>query len=36
MSEVIEESLGIKCSVLMGANLADEVASKKFTETTIG
>ncbi len=36
MSELIEESLGINCGVLMGANLAVEVADEKFTETTIG
>lgn len=36
MSDVIEEMLDITCSVLMGANLADEVAAEKFTETTIG
>ncbi|XDV49539.1 hypothetical protein PO909_018771 [Leuciscus waleckii] len=36
ISEVIHEKLGIKMSVLMGANIANEVADEKFCETTIG
>lgn len=36
ISEVIREKLGIKMSVLMGANIANEVADDKFCETTIG
>lgn len=36
ISEVIGESLGIPMSVLMGANIASEVAEEKFCETTIG
>lgn len=36
ISEVIREKLGIKMSVLMGANIANEVADEKFCETTIG
>uniref|UniRef100_A0A673LGT5 Glycerol-3-phosphate dehydrogenase [NAD(+)] n=1 Tax=Sinocyclocheilus rhinocerous TaxID=307959 RepID=A0A673LGT5_9TELE len=36
ISEVIREKLGIKMSVLMGANIANEVAEEKFCETTIG
>jgi glycerol-3-phosphate dehydrogenase (NAD+) len=33
---VIEERLGVSCSALSGANIADEVASDHFSETTIG
>uniref|UniRef100_A0A2K6RZ64 Glycerol-3-phosphate dehydrogenase [NAD(+)] n=1 Tax=Saimiri boliviensis boliviensis TaxID=39432 RepID=A0A2K6RZ64_SAIBB len=36
ISEVIGERLGISMSVLMGANIASEVADEKFCETTIG
>lgn len=36
ISSQIQELLGIPCSVLMGANLAIEVAKNCFCETTIG
>ncbi|XP_040214254.1 glycerol-3-phosphate dehydrogenase [NAD(+)], cytoplasmic-like [Rana temporaria] len=36
ISDVIREKLGIQVSVLMGANIASEVAEEKFCETTIG
>uniref|UniRef100_A0AC35TM93 Glycerol-3-phosphate dehydrogenase [NAD(+)] n=1 Tax=Rhabditophanes sp. KR3021 TaxID=114890 RepID=A0AC35TM93_9BILA len=36
ISEEINEILGIRCSVLMGANLAHEVAADNFCEATIG
>jgi len=35
-ADVIEQKLGIRCSALSGANIADEVARDKFSETTIG
>jgi len=36
ISKIIEKNLQIQCNVLMGANLANEVAEDKFCETTIG
>lgn len=36
ISDVIQEKLDIAMSVLMGANIANEVADEKFCETTIG
>ncbi|CAB1449337.1 unnamed protein product [Pleuronectes platessa] len=36
ISEVIRGKLGITMAVLMGANIANEVAEEKFCETTIG
>lgn len=35
-SESIGEKLGIYCGALSGANIANEVAQEKFSETTIG
>ncbi|KAI4459087.1 glycerol-3-phosphate dehydrogenase [Holotrichia oblita] len=36
ISHIISKHLKIQCAVLMGANLAGEVADEKFCETTIG
>ncbi|XP_053497666.1 glycerol-3-phosphate dehydrogenase 1c isoform X2 [Ictalurus furcatus] len=36
ISDIIRGKLGLDMSVLMGANIANEVAEEKFCETTIG
>uniref|UniRef100_A0A6B2LA30 Glycerol-3-phosphate dehydrogenase [NAD(+)] n=1 Tax=Arcella intermedia TaxID=1963864 RepID=A0A6B2LA30_9EUKA len=36
MSQVISNHLGIDCSVLMGANIANEIAVERFSEATVG
>ncbi|KAJ3032998.1 Glycerol-3-phosphate dehydrogenase [Rhizophlyctis rosea] len=36
VSSIIQESLHVDVSVLMGANIASEIANEQFSETTIG
>ncbi|KAL0381774.1 UNVERIFIED_CONTAM: Glycerol-3-phosphate dehydrogenase [NAD(+)] [Sesamum angustifolium] len=36
ISSLISEQLGINCCVLMGANIANEIAVEKFSEATVG
>ena len=36
VSKIISSELGIDCSVLMGANIASEVAAENFCEATLG
>jgi glycerol-3-phosphate dehydrogenase (NAD+) len=36
MSEYIRKTLGIECSSLSGANVAEGVANEQFSETTVG
>lgn len=36
ISDIIRAALGIDCSVLMGANVANEIAKGEFSEATIG
>ncbi|XP_022774324.1 glycerol-3-phosphate dehydrogenase [NAD(+)]-like isoform X2 [Durio zibethinus] len=36
ISTLISEQLGINCSVLMWANIANEIAVEKFSEATVG
>ncbi|KAM7509208.1 hypothetical protein LguiA_019661 [Lonicera macranthoides] len=36
ISTLISEKLGINCCVLMGANIANEIAVEKFSEATVG
>ncbi|KAK4426105.1 Glycerol-3-phosphate dehydrogenase [NAD(+)] 1, chloroplastic [Sesamum alatum] len=36
ISSLISEQLGINCCVLMGANIANEIAVGKFSEATVG
>ncbi|OCF36916.1 glycerol-3-phosphate dehydrogenase (NAD(+)) [Kwoniella heveanensis CBS 569] len=35
-ADVIQDRLGVSCSALSGANIANEVATDRFSETTIG
>ncbi|KAK6128298.1 hypothetical protein DH2020_037953 [Rehmannia glutinosa] len=36
ISSLISEKLGVDCCVLMGANIANEIALEKFSEATVG
>ncbi|XP_022922214.1 glycerol-3-phosphate dehydrogenase [NAD(+)]-like [Cucurbita moschata] len=36
ISSLISQELGINCCVLMGANIANEIAVEKFSEATVG
>ncbi|CAA0820147.1 Glycerol-3-phosphate dehydrogenase [Striga hermonthica] len=36
ISSLISDQLGVNCCVLMGANIANEIAVEKFSEATVG
>ncbi|OAF64754.1 hypothetical protein A3Q56_07532, partial [Intoshia linei] len=36
LSSIIKEKLGIDCAVMMGANIASDIANEDFSESTIG
>ena len=36
ISELVTKELGIDCSVLMGANIANEIGLERFSEATVG
>ncbi|KAL6135848.1 hypothetical protein ACLB2K_068073 [Fragaria x ananassa] len=36
ISKLITDQLGVNCCVLMGANIANEIALEKFSEATVG
>ncbi|KAK7395765.1 hypothetical protein VNO78_16334 [Psophocarpus tetragonolobus] len=36
ISTLVKKQLGINCSVLMGANIANEIAMEQFSEATVG
>lgn len=36
ITQIIEKELKIRVCAMMGANVADEIADEKFSETTIG
>lgn len=36
VTALITQKLGIECSVLSGANVAEDIAREQFSETTIG
>lgn len=36
ISELVRKELGLDCSVLMGANIAEDIAKGQLSEATIG
>ena len=36
LSELVRKELGLDCSVLMGANIAEDIAARQLSEATIG